>query len=346
VSGPGANAGSSSEGPTRLLIYEPSHRRIAKELAAHGAALELLLMDEAGRLTLGGVEVTAEEASAEAAWANGDVFASGAARAFMTAMLKAPRLKWVQSAAAGFDHPVFGSLIAKGARLTTSHGQAVGMADYVLAGVLDYFQRGGERRTAQVESAWRRLPFREIAGTTWLIIGFGAIGQAVAQRARAFGARTVGARRNAAPHPLADAVISMRALGDHLPAADVVVLCAPLDAATRHLANAAFLGALKTGAVLVNVGRGGLVDETALLAALDAGTPAHAVLDVFETEPLPVGSPFWRHPRVSVTAHASGIANGQDARNQALFLENLGRYLAGQPLLHEVDPRDVPTPAN
>src|SRR5580704_11679889 len=106
----------------------------------------------------------------------------------MIALLNAPALQWVQSAAAGFDHPIFAQLVNKGVRLSTSHGQAVGIADYVLAGVLDHFQRAPERRAAQAERVWRRLPFREVADSVWLIVGFGAIGQAVALRARAFGA--------------------------------------------------------------------------------------------------------------------------------------------------------------
>jgi phosphoglycerate dehydrogenase-like enzyme len=185
------------------------------------------------------------------------------------------------------------------------------------------------------------LPFREVLGSTWLIIGFGAVGQGVARRAKAFGARIIGVRRDQTADPLADVIAPLEAAPAHLPEADVVVLCAPLNADTRHLADATFFTAMKRGAVLANVGRGALVDETALLAALERGAPGHAVLDVFETEPLPADSPLWAHPKVSVSAHCSGVTGAQDGRNCELFLDNLGRYLRGQPLLYEVDPRDL-----
>lgn len=325
----------------RLLVYEPSYRRIGSEIAVCAPGMEILLIDDQGRITLDGAEVPVEEARPDAAWANHEVFMGPAARAFSVAMLKAPTLKWVQSAAAGFDHPIFGQLVGKGVALTTSHGQAVGMADYVLAGVLDHFQGGPERRKAQAEKVWRRESFREVTGTQWLVIGFGAIGQGVGHRAKAFGATVVGVRRDPTAHPDADRIASLDALSGELAAADVVVLCIPLGAATHHLANEAFFQAMKPRSVLVNVGRGGLVDEAALLAALDRGVPEHAVLDVFETEPLPPESRFWSHPRVSLTGHASGITGGQHHRNQALFLENLSRFASGAVLLNQARPEDV-----
>jgi phosphoglycerate dehydrogenase-like enzyme len=325
----------------RLLIYEPSFRRLGAEIAALGSAVEPLVMNESGEFRLNGHAIGGDDTLAEAAWTNADVFFSRAARSFMVAMLKSPALKWVQSGAAGFDQPVFGQIVQKGARLTTSHGQAVGMAEYVLAGVLDVFQRGPERRAAQAARRWDRLPFREITGSRWLIVGFGAIGKGVADRARAFGAHVTGVRRRQAPDASADRIGAISDLPALLPEADVVVLCCPLSAETRHLANADFFAAMKPGSVLVNVGRGGLVDEPALLGALDRGAPAHAVLDVFETEPLPQDSPFWAHPHVSLTPHASGMSGGNATRNDALFLDNLRRYLAGEPLLNEADPKDV-----
>jgi phosphoglycerate dehydrogenase-like enzyme len=126
-----------------------------------------------------------------------------------------------------------------------------------------------------------------------------------------------------------------------LPEADVVVLSVPLTPDTEDLADGAFFAAMKPGSVLVNVGRGGLVDETALLAALDRGAPEHAVLDVFQVEPLPKESPFWDHPRVTLTAHASGNGAGAGARNDETFLENLRRWTAGEPLLYEAQASDV-----
>ncbi|PZQ61365.1 MAG: hydroxyacid dehydrogenase [Phenylobacterium zucineum] len=325
----------------RLLIHETSYRRNQSEIDAHGGRLELLIVDEAGQVTLGGQPVTVEAAAPEAAWANADVFFGASARPFMTAALKSPNLKWVQSGAAGFDYPVFGQFVQKGASLTTSHGQAVGMADYVLWGVLDAFQNGAGRRADQAARRWDKQQFREISDSRWLILGFGAIGRGVAQRAKAFGAHVTAVRRNPASDPLADVVTTPDRFLDLLPDADVVVLAAPATPETHHIANADAFGRMKAGAVFVNVGRGALVDEAALLAALDKGVPEHAVLDVFEVEPLPAESAFWSHPRVTLTPHASGVTNGNVARNDVLFVENLRRYLAGEPLKNLADPKDV-----
>jgi phosphoglycerate dehydrogenase-like enzyme len=326
---------------TRLLVFEPSFAGIESALAKWAGAVEPALIDRAGEITLAGARLTREEAAPEIAWFSGDLYQQPAMAPFIGAVLASPGLKWLQSAAAGFDHPIFARIAAKGAKLTTSHGQAVGMADFVLAEVLDHFQRGPERRAAQARREWKGHPFREVLGSTWLIIGFGAVGQGVARRAKGFGARVIGARRHQAPHPDADLIIPPEAVSEHLPAADVVVLCAPLSPATRHLVDEAFFAAMKPGAVIANVGRGALIDETALLAALDRGVPSRAILDVFETEPLPSESPFWAHPRVSLSPHASGVTGAQDGRNRDLFLDNLARYFDGRPLLNEVDPKDL-----
>jgi phosphoglycerate dehydrogenase-like enzyme len=324
---------------TRVLFYEPAYQRIAERISTL-AGVDALLMDRDGRIRVGGREVRAEDAAPEVGWATNDLF-GGPIRQYMVALLKSPALRWLQSGAAGFDNPVFAQIIAKGARLTTNHSQAVGMSEYVLATVLDHFQRGPERRIAQARGEWARLPYREISGSRWLIIGFGAIGQEVARRARGFGAQIVGVRRAPGAHALADEMAPPERTHELLASADVVVLSLPLSPQTESMVNGRFLSAMKTGSVLVNVGRGGLVDEAALIAALAAGTPEHAVLDVFRTEPLPADSPFWKNPRVTLTGHASAIGSGLTRRTDELFVENLGRFMRGEPLTNEANPNDV-----
>jgi phosphoglycerate dehydrogenase-like enzyme len=215
------------------------------------------------------------------------------------------------------------------------------MSEYVLATVLDHLQRGPERRSEQAKRHWGRLPYREIAGSRWLIIGFGAIGREVARRARAFDAHVTGIRRTPGPDPLADAIAAPEQIFEHLPQSDIVVLVVPLSPKTENLADAKFFARMKEHSVLVNIGRGGLVDETALLAALDEGKPEHAILDVFKTEPLNADSPFWTHPRVTLTPHSSAIGSGLLLRTDDLFVENLHRYLKGETLLNEADPATV-----
>jgi phosphoglycerate dehydrogenase-like enzyme len=326
---------------TRLLIYEPSYRRIEPQIAAHNDELDILLMGADGTIRADGAALAAEEARPEIGWLNTDLFGTGGARDYMIALLKSPVLRWVQSAAAGFENPVFADVVRKGAILTTNHSQAIGMSEYVLATVLDHLQRGPDRRKAQAEHRWAPRPYREVAGSSWLIIGFGAIGQETARRAKAFGATITGVRRSVGDHPLADVMTTSDRVPSLLGDSDVVVLSLPLNAETSNMVDTDFLAAMKAGSVFVNVGRGGLVDEDALLAALDAGKPEHAVLDVFRTEPLPSESRFWDHPRVTVTPHASPLGSGLSARSDALFLDNLGRFLAGRPLENEVSAKEV-----
>jgi phosphoglycerate dehydrogenase-like enzyme len=324
----------------RVLIYEPSYLRLKARIDALGPRVEPLVMDPAGEVTLGGKSLAADDVQPEVGWLNADVFGSPAMRPF-SRILRGPGVRWVQSGAAGFDHRIFRDIVDAGARLTTTHAQAVGMSEYVLHGVLDAFQRGDERRASQAGKRWERHPFREVYGSRWVVVGFGAIGRAVAERARAFDAHVTGVRRNQAADPAADQLAPPAELLKLLPDADVVVLSCPLTAETRHIANAAFFAAMKPGSVFVNVGRGGLQDEPALLAALDRGAPGRAVLDVFETEPLPTDSPFWTHPAVALSPHASGITSGYASRSDDMFVENLRRYLAGEPLKNEADPKDV-----
>jgi phosphoglycerate dehydrogenase-like enzyme len=326
---------------TRLLICAAAHADIAAEMARRAPTVVPLIMDDAGVVTVDGRPLAPDAVRPEIAWIERHAFLGPAKQAFNAAMLASPDLKWLHTVQTGVNSPIYAQVVAKGAALSNSHGQAGGVADYVLWGVLDHFQGGPARREGRAEKSWRPHVFREIAGTHWVMVGFGAIGQGVAARARGFGATITGVRRRQTADPLADRIAPLSVLPALAATADVLVLALPLSPATRHLGDARLFSAMKPGSVLVNVGRGPLVDEAALLAGLDAGTPGHALLDVFETEPLPADSPFWTHPRVGMTPHLGGFGEGERARNTALFLDNLERYLAGAPLINQVDPGDV-----
>jgi phosphoglycerate dehydrogenase-like enzyme len=326
---------------TRILLSQATFDRLQPRLAGLADGLAIVTMGKDGGLGLDGKAVSAQEAAPDGAFLSNDIFMEGLLAPFLDALMAAPGLDWMQSAGAGVDHPIFVQLAGKGIRLTTSHCQAVGMADYVLWGVLTHFRSGKLAAAEQAAHRWTRRQSREISGTRWLVIGFGAIGEAVAQRARAFGAHVTGVRRRAGVSPHADAMITPDRIAAHLGESDVVILCAPGTAQTANMVDGDFLRAMKPGAMLVNVGRGSLIDEAALLAALDAGTPGHALLDVFRVEPLPADSRFWDHPRVTVTPHNSGSTTGVEARIDDLFLDNLARYLTGGALINEVSAAEV-----
>ncbi len=273
----------------------------------------------------------------EVAWLSVDVLRAPDVP-FLDALVAADSVRWVQSAGAGYDTWHYQQLFAKGVRMSISHVNNVPIAEYVLREVLDRFQRADRWRAAAAEHRWAHHEWREVTGTTWLIVGLGAIGSAVAERARAFGTTVLGVRRTPDGTEPVDELHPPEALTSLLPRADVVVLSLPATAATTGLVDDAFLAAMKPDAVLVNVARGAIVDEAALLRALDAGRPDFAVLDVVGTEPLPADSPLWAHEKVVVTPHSSSGGDGRFARGADLFAENLQRYAAGEPLLHEVHP--------
>lgn len=277
--------------------------------------------------------------AAEVAWLSHDLLAHGGVGTFFDTLEHAEALDWVQSFSAGVDSPRFERLASRGVRVATSHVTDTPIAEFTLRSVLDHYQRPERWRAAQHQQRWEHHEFREVRDTTWLVLGMGAIGTAVAERARAFGARVLGTRRHPTGNEPAEAVATPDATMDLVPEADVVVLALPADRSTRHVVDAGFLARMREGSLLVNVARGSLVDEQALLRALDRGVPEHAVLDVFETEPLPEASPLWLHPRVSVSPHNAAAGAGRSARAAEVFAENLRRHLAGEALLHEVAPR-------
>jgi phosphoglycerate dehydrogenase-like enzyme len=326
-----------------LLIYEVSYRRIAERIHAVAPGIRISVMDDAGVVRVDGTIVPIESVRATLGWPNSDIFAAPCRREYFRALLKSETLRWVQSAAAGVDDPVFAKLVAKGVTLTNSDAQGPAIADFVLGAALDFYQQGDERRRLQAERLWQRLPFRELRDTAWLIVGYGHIGRETARRAHAFGASIVGVRRTPQPDPYADRVVTLEQAKELLPQTDVVVLSCGLNERTRHLANADFFSRMRPGSLFINVGRGGLVDQAALIAALDRNAPARAVLDVFEVEPLPADSPLWGHPNVRASAHTSALGSGNSRRGDELLLDNLGRYVRGEPLRNPVKADELAT---
>jgi phosphoglycerate dehydrogenase-like enzyme len=293
-------------------------------------------MDETGVIKHDGRTISPAQAAPDCTWLSGDILFGANEPLFRSALQQAPALKWAQSSGAGIDLPIFAMLLGKGVRLTTNHEQAIGISEYILAGVLGHFQGAARRAVEQAAHRWTPSRAREVMGSRWLIVGYGAIGEAVAQRAKGFGAHVTGVRRSAPASFIADAMATPAQLPQLLPESDVVVLTMPKTAETENTVDAKFFAAMKPGSVLVNVGRGAVVDDDALRAALDSGKPERAILDVFRQEPLPADSWFWDHPRVTMTPHNSAASSGIVARGDALFIDNLNRYLAGQPMRNEV----------
>jgi phosphoglycerate dehydrogenase-like enzyme len=319
-----------------LLISERATKRIGARLEELSNRHRLYFLGDDGKVRLSGTEVADGGFNPEVTWLSGDVMQQRLIDRYFDLVDAHDSVKWLQTLHAGLDHPRYPAVFAKGIRVSNSNAQAPAIAEYIIGNVLAIFQPLAEQQALQAAGQWKALRFREIAGSRWLIIGLGNIGLETARRAKAFGAHVTGVRRSAFSDAALDQMVTPADMAAHLPAADVVVLSCPLTTATENLVDAGFIAAMKTGSTLVNIGRGGLIDDAALLSGLERDQPGHAVLDVFRSEPLPTQDPYWGHEKVRLTAHSSNAGSGTVGRGDELFLGNLERYEAGEKLINEV----------
>ncbi len=250
----------------------------------------------------------------------------------------AANLHWCHVGSTGVNRYPLDLLRAAGIVFTNGRGlQAAAVAEHVLAMLLAWVRRIHHSVRAQTQRKWDRAECLRLDGHSMLVVGMGAIGQELARLASVFGLRTTGIARTPRSLPHTEEVAPPSQLQSLLPHADFVVLACPLTRATHHLIGTKELALMREQAFLVNVGRGALIDETALVAALYAGEIGGAGLDVFETEPLPPSSRLWDMPNVIVTPHTGGSRQNSTNESMALFADNLKRYLAGHPLRNVVD---------
>ncbi|MCE0766161.1 D-2-hydroxyacid dehydrogenase [Pseudonocardia kujensis] len=242
-------------------------------------------------------------------------------------------VRWVHTASAGVDKVTFPEILTHPAQITNARGVFDRpIAEYVTGVVLAFAKDLPTTLRLQGRREWRHRETSTVHGRTAVVVGSGPIGRAIADMLGAVGLHTELVGRRAA-----EGVHAFDALPGLLPSADVLVLAAPLTDATRGMLDKAALDLLPDTARVVNVGRGGLVVEQDLVAALQDGRIAGAALDVFETEPLPADSPLWEMANVIVSPHMSGDVVGWRGMLVDQFLDNLARYRAGEPLQNVVD---------
>ena len=323
----------------RLVVYVP-HRLPAWRLPDD--CLEKIRRRARPRFE---VEVPGSEAAFVRVLPSAEVlFAWGLARRHVE---KAAQLRWMHTPLSGVDRVLNPELQTTPIRVTCSRGiNSVAAAEHALGLILSLTRGIAMAARAQASREWaqdaiygRKPAIDELRGKLLGTIGFGEIGRELAVRARAFGLSVWGMARTARAKPdELDRLLGADKLDLMMRSADILVLALPLTPATQGLIGERQLKRMKPGALLINIGRGGLVQESALVRALREGWIAGAGLDVFAAEPLPASSPLWTLPQVVITPHVAGMHPHYMERAADLFLANLKRYVAGEPLQHEVDP--------
>jgi len=328
-------------GPLRILLSEQASAtlagRIAQVLGDHPHALVQ-------------ADTVAPGADFDLAFVSRDVTGQStkhevlpATQHFHDLLRQAPSLQWVHIHSAGADRPVYAELRARGVQVATSSGaNAEVVAQTAMAGLLAMARRFPQLMAAQQARRWAPLVGagqapRDLAGQTAVIVGWGPIGRRIAAFLRLLGLHVVVARHSATPAPEEGVeMVGLAQLSTVLPRADWLLLACPLTPQTRGLVDGRRLALLPAGACLVNVARGEVVVEADVIAALQGEQLGGAYLDVFEHEPLDSASPLWSLPNVILTPHSAGHSDGNHQRVSELFLANLARWQAGQPLQHAI----------
>ncbi len=266
----------------------------------------------------------------------------GSSKALSAAVRSNPGLRWVQTMAAG------GGAQVKAAKLnaeelrqvvfTTSAGvHGTTLAEFAMFGLLAGAKDLPRMRIQQEERRWNRWTMRQVHEQTVLIIGLGGIGKETARLAKALGARVIGVKRRPEPVPFVDEVFGTDQLPQLVGRADAIILTLPGTTETEGLYGTDLIAATKPGAVIINVGRGVVVDEPALIAGLQSGHLSSAFLDVTAVEPLPLDSPLWGMPEVVLSPHTAAHSDQEDRRIAELFAKNLRKFLDGEEMMNVVD---------
>ncbi|HVR71638.1 MAG TPA: D-2-hydroxyacid dehydrogenase [Vicinamibacteria bacterium] len=315
-----------SPGELNVLVLAPPDDTSVRRLAALPPGVRTVLGQ------------TPPEFGEAAATAEVILHCSGGRPRLEPLLARAPRVRWVHSCSAGVEGLLFPALVDGPVVLTNARGAySRSLAEWSLAAVLFFAKDLRRLLRSQAEGRWDPFDPEEVAGRTLGIVGYGDIGRAVARYARALGLRVVALRRRPERDPLADEVVGPGGLLDLMRRSDYVVVAAPITAQTRGLVSRQAIEAMKPSAVLVNVGRGPVVDEAALLDALTARRIRGAALDVFEQEPLPAGHPFYGLDNVLLSPHSADHVAGWREAAVDLFVEQVGRFRRGEPLANVVD---------
>ena len=284
---------------------------------------------------------TAEELKPELAETR-VVYSWSGSRADLKFILEnAPKLEWIQTRSAGLDSLLFPELIQSPVVLSNGSGTfSQSLGEFAIAGAL-YFAKDIPRMLrSKAERKWDVFDVFELSTQTMGIVGHGDIGRAIASRAKGLGMRVLALRRDTSPRAgdeHVDRVFGNEGLHEMLPECDYVVAAAPLTAYTRHLLSTAEFNLMKPGAIVMNVGRGPVIHEAALVEALQSGRIGGAALDVFEVEPLPEASPLWDMPNVLISAHTADHTKDWLPDAAKFFMDQFERWRSGEPLKNVVD---------